>query len=321
MQRRTLLKSIPAAIAATHAGWSTAADGPPLQILVPYAAGGLTDIMARALTDSLSTSLNRPVIVENRPGAAGLVATQVLQNRGGDGNTLMFINTGFVSVPLTVKAANYDPVNDFKPVSILCEGPSYLMINSGVPAKTLPEFIAWAKTQPNGITAANSGMGSSGHIQTMLFAKRTGLNLVHVSYKGSAETANALMTGQVQMQLTATTSALNAQVEAGKVRILAVAGAEPSALTPGVPTIASVLPGFVITGWYGLIAHQNITQAKIDQYASAIQKALLLPAVIKQYNNLFLDVTYKSPGVFAEEIRTSSAFWKQVVGELGLQRA
>ena len=321
MHRRTLIKAATAAVASAGAPavWAST-DEAPLRILIPYAAGGLTDLLARLITDSMGATLKRTVLCENKPGAAGLIATSSLLSQGADGSQVMLVNSGFTSLPQLSLNAKYDPLKDFKPVSQVCTGASMLMVHHEVPAKTLQEFVAWAKSRPEGITAANAGAGSSGHISTMLLAKRAGLNITHVPYKGSAETANALISGQVQMQLTVTTSALNDQVKAGKVRLLGVTSATPSRLTPELPPIATVAPGFRALGWYGLVAHGGVPDAKIQRYSDAIEKALKEPGVEEKYASIFMEMEHKPAPVFRAEMERSVAYWKQVTTELNLKR-
>jgi tripartite-type tricarboxylate transporter receptor subunit TctC len=241
-------------------------------------------------------------------------------SRGADGSTLLYVNAGFAVAPLIQSSANYDPLKDVKPVCMLAVGPSYVMISGKVPATNLQEFIAWAKKQPNGITAANAGAASIGQILTDLFAKRAGIKINQIPYKGSAETATALIAGDVDMQFTATTSALNDQAKAGRVRILASGGAQPSPLSPGVPTIASVIPGFVNETWYGVVANAKAPDTLVEQYADAFKRGLQLPAAAKQYADLFLEVRYRDPRTFSEDMRASLADWKQVVEELHISR-
>lgn len=303
---------------ATAAMLAAAQDRGVIRIVVPYAAGGQTDIMARLLAPSMAKTLDRTVIVENRPGAAALIGTRYVQNSPPDANNLLFHNTGFVALPLTQKDAGYDPIKDFAPVSIIGYGPNFLMVHQSVPAKTVAEFIAYVKTLPNGIESANSGIGSSGHISAMLFAKMAGINIVHVPYKGSAETANALIAGDVRMQITATTSALNAQIQAGKVKILGVAAKQPTSLAPGVPLIADTLPGYAIEGWYGLLTSAGSPPTEIAKRSDAIKIALADREIREKFASVYIDARHVTPAGFADAIVDTTVFWKKVVADLNL---
>ncbi|MCC6203322.1 MAG: tripartite tricarboxylate transporter substrate binding protein [Gammaproteobacteria bacterium] len=322
MHRRTLLRSAAATALAAASRTALAQDrgsGVVMRIVVPYAAGGQTDMMARVLAPLLSRTLERNVIVENRPGAAALIGTRAVQTAAPDGNTLLFHNTGFAALPLLTRGANYDPVKDFTPVATVGNGPNFLIVNGSVPARTLPELIAYAKTQPEGIDSANAGLGSAGHLITQLFAKRAGIKIVHVPYKGSAETANALISGEVKMQLTSPTEVLTQQAKAGKVRFLAVSSRERTVLAPNLPTMAETLPGFVNDGWFGLIATGGSPAAHVKQTADAILKAMAEPEVRERFLQLYIDPKPMDSAQFAAAIQEATEFWKTVISELGIQ--
>lgn len=290
-----------------------------IRIVVPYAAGGQTDLMARLLAAAVSKSLGQSVIVENKPGAAALIGTRAVQTAPPDGTTLLFHNTGFVALPMLTKGANYDPVKDFAPVAIVGNGPNFLMVHGSVPARTLPEFIAYVKTLPDGIDSANAGLGSAGHLSTQLFAKRAGIKINHVPYKGSAETSNAVISGEVKMQLTSPTDAVTQQVKLGKVRFLAVSSKQRTPIAPDLPTIAETLPGFVNDGWFGLLATGGSPPAQIERLSEAFGKAMADPDIRARFLQLYMDPTYGNPVQFAAAIDEVAGFWKAVIAELGLQ--
>lgn len=322
MHRRTLLRSaaVTALITASRTGLAQdRSSGAVMRIVVPYAAGGQTDMMARLLAPLLAKTLDRNVIVENRPGAAALIGTRVVQTAAPDGNTLLFHNTGFAALPLLTRGANYDPVKDFTPVATVGNGPNFLIVNGDVPARTVAELIAYAKTRPEGIESANAGLGSAGHLATQLFAKRAGIKIVHVPYKGSAETATALISGQVKMQLTSPTEVLTQQAKAGKVRFLGVSSRERTVLAPDLPTIAETLPGFVNDGWFGLIATGGSPAAHVKQTADAIARAMAEPEIRERFLQLYIDPKGMDSAQFAAAIQESTEFWKSVITELGIQ--
>ncbi len=317
MQRRHFLGIAAAALAPIAR--AHAQDRALLRIVVPYAAGGQTDLLARALALPLGRILERSVIVENKTGAAGLIATRAVQGAAPDGNTLLFHNAGFVALPLLTKGANYEAARDFAPVAIVGNGPNFLMVNGNVPARTLPEFIAWAKAQPDGIEAANAGMGSAGHLATQLFAKRAGIRITHVAYKGTAETQTALIAGEVKMQLTSPTEVLTQQAKLGKVRFLAVNAKERTALAPELPTIAETLPGFANDIWFGLLAPAGTPAATVRTLSEGFRRALDDHDVRERFLQNYMEPVYKDPVAFAKAIDESLAFWKVMIAELGLQ--
>jgi len=319
LNRRQFLKLTTVVVLSACGAAAWAQDkGQPVRIVVPYAAGGLTDIMARLLAVPMAKTLERIVIVENKPGAAGLIATRYVQNAPADANYLLFHNTGIVALPLTQKDAGYDPVKDFAPVSIIGNGPNFLMVHQSVPAKSVAEFIAYAKTLPKGIEAANSGIGSAGHLSALMFEKAAGIKIVHVPYKGSAETANALMAGDVKMQITSTTSSLNAAVQAGKVRILGVTSKNPTSLAPGVPTIGETLPGYSIEGWFGLLTTAGSPPAEIAKRSDAVKAAMADPEIRQKFAAIYIEPTHAAPAEFAAAILDAVAYYRKIVAELNL---
>lgn len=320
MHRRNLLRfATGAALASTsRLAWSQDRSA-VVRIVVPYAAGGQTDMMARAMAASMSKTLERNVIVENKPGAAALIGTRAVQMAPPDGTTLLFHNSGFVALPMLTKGANYDPIKDFTPVAVVGNGPNFLIIHGSVPARTLPELIAYVKTLPDGIDSANSGLGSAGHLATQLFARRAGIKITHVPYKGSAETANALISGEVKMQLTSPTEVLTQQAKLGKVRFLAVSSKERTVLAPELPTIADTLPGFVNDGWFGLLAPSATPRAQVRALSEALGKAIAEPDVRNRFIQAYIEPKYLDEPAFASAIADAIVFWRAVITELGIQ--
>lgn len=311
MKRRDLIR-VAALGALGLQGQARAQSGSVLRFVVPYAAGGVTDAMARLLGGPMGTTLGRVIVTENKPGAAGLIATRTVLS-AAPGEQLLFVNEGVLTLPLLQKDAGYDPLTDLVPVATVAEINSALMVHSSVPAKNVAELIAYAKSQPKGINAANSGIGSSGHLSTVLFAQTAGINIVHVPYKGSVQTAQALLTGEVQMQLTTPTEALLSQAREGKVRVLAVSSAKRSPLMPNVPTIGETLPGFETTGWFGFVARAGTPPEVVDQYAKATAQALAIPAVREKFSAMNLMAESKGPAEFAAMLRASHAKFTKII--------
>lgn len=319
MNRRELLTSAAGTVLFSAAGGSLAQDRNTIvRIVVPYAAGGQTDMMARILAPLLGKELDRNVIVENRPGAAALIGTRAVQMATPDGNTVLFHNSGFVALPMLTKTAGYDPVKDFTPVATVGNGPNFIIVHGSVPARTLPELIAYVKTLPQGIESANAGLGSAGHLATQLFAKRAGIKILHVPYKGTAETSNALISGEVKMQMTSPTEVLTQQAKLGKVRFLAVSSKVRTVLAPELPTIGETLPGFVNDGWFGLLATAGSPPAQVKAMSDAIAKILAQPEIRERFLQLYIDPKVMDSTQFGAAIRESIEFWKSVIAELGI---
>jgi len=290
-----------------------------MRIVLPYSPGGIIDVLTRILTPSMSKTLNRTIIVENKPGAAGLVAVRAVQNARPDaGLTVMVQNISFIGMPYMQKIANYDPMKDFTPIAMMGEGPGFIYVHGSVPAKNIAEFIAWAKTQPNGVEAATAGAGGGGHTWTLLLAKKAGINLLAVPYKGGAEMTTALMTGEAKIMISTATEALNGQVRAGKLKLIGVTSDRPSALAPGVPVVADTVPGYVISGWLSFFGQANMAQEDVQSVSKAVQIALAEPGVKERFTGLFAEVRYEGPAELAVSMRKVDEFYQRLVADLGI---
>lgn len=230
----------------------------------------------------------------------------------------MMTYIAFVGLPYLQKSATYDPVKDFVPVAGVADGPAYVYLNANVPAKNMAEFIAWAKTQKNAVESATSGPGGGSHMWTLLLAKRAGINLLPVPYKGSSEMTTAVLMGDCKILIANASEALNAQVRAGKLRILGVTSDHPSALTPGVPVIADTVKDFVIQGWYGLIGPASMPPADVAAISAAVKTALAEPGVREKFEVMFMEPRYMSPPEFATAIGKTNAFYKRLVADIGV---
>lgn len=323
MDRRKVLESLGAAAAAA-AAWPVLGQQQQqgvMKLVVPYAAGGLTDVMARLLVQNMQKTLQRTIIVENKPGAAGALGTRQVVQAAPDGDTLLFHNTGVVAVQMLQKGAGYDAMVDLSPVAHVAEGPSFLMVHESVPARTIPEFLAYARTLPQGIDCGNSGINSSGHVSAMLVEKLGRFRAVHVPFKGSAEVTQALMSGQVKMQVSVTTEALNPYIKAGRIRLLGVASSRPSPLAPDVPPISDFLPEFHTDSWYGILAPGKTPIERREQIAASIKDALTDPNLRGRYLAMYMEPAFRPPAEFGDIVKRSTEHWKQVIQFLDLQPA
>lgn len=320
LNRRCLLALAAAAALGSVAPGALAQERTtPIRIVVPFPAGGVSDVMTRQVGNAISRTLNRTVVVDNRPGAAGLIGYKAsLQPAPDNATVLVLTYIGFFGLPFTQKSATYDPHKEFVPVAMLADGPGVLFVNASVPARTLPEFIAWAKTQPQGVESATSGPGGGSHTWTTWLSKRAGINLLPVPYKGGAEMTTALITGEAKFMLSNTSEALNAQVKAGKVRIIAVSSDHPSGLLPGVPPASEVLPGFVVEGWYGLHAPANTPAQEVATISAAVKKALDEPSVRERLLAMYLEPRYAGPADFQAAGVKTTDFWKRITTDLNM---
>jgi tripartite-type tricarboxylate transporter receptor subunit TctC len=298
-----------------------AQGGPGIRIVVAFPAGGVADTLARLVGNSLAKTLNRTVVVENRPGAAGLIGTKMALQPGPDANatTLLLTYIGLYGLPFTLKGADYDPHKDFVPVAMIGDGPGFLFVHESVPAKTVPEFIAWAKTQPAGVEAATSGPGGGSFMWTTWMSKMAGINLLPVPYKGGAEMTKAIITGEAKFFLSNTSEALNAQVKAGKVRMLAVASRSPTLLAPGVPTVAETLPGYVVDSWWGLHAPASTPAKEVQSISAAVKVAIDDPALRERFLGMYIEPKYANSADFEVAGRKTTEFWKKISADLGVK--
>ncbi len=292
----------------------------PVRIVVPYPAGGTTDLMARALQEPMQKSLGQPVIVDNKPGAAGAIGAREVARSPADGYTLLFSNNGPSSTtPLLVKDAGYDGIKDFAPVSLVSTAPLFVVVNASVPANDLKSFIDYARSQPNGLEYASAGIGSLGHLASELFARMAGIKMIHIPYKGQAPTSNAVMTGEVKVLITTSSSAMNGYITAGRLKLLGVSTAEPSPLAPGAPVVASVLPGYKVEIWFGLLAPAGTPADVVAKLNDAVGKALALPDLQQRFVNFGVIATAGTPRRLGDLIADEVPRWTQIVREASIR--
>ncbi len=266
------LKAIALAIAtlacasAAHAAFPDKA----VRIVVPFAPGGATDVVARALGQRLSAIWKQQVIIDNKPGAGGNIGADAVAKAAPDGHTLLLASPAEVAInQFLYKSMSYDPERDLVPVTKAASAPLVLVVHPSVPARTLPELIAWLKAQPAGTPYASSGTGGPQHLAGESFRTLTGTNLTHVPYKGGAPAITDLLGGQVRMFFSGLPPAKQ-HIAAGKIHAIAITTPQPSALIPDVPTVASVLPGFDFENWQGIFAPKGTPDAIVAQIARDI---------------------------------------------------
>ena len=266
-----LARAIAAAIACAAAcAVSAAFPEKPVRIVVPFAPGGATDVVARALGQRLGVIWKQQVIVENKPGAGGNIGADTVAKAAPDGHTLLLASPAEVAInQFLYKSMPYDPETDLVPVTKAASAPLVLVVHPTVPSKTLPELVEWLKARPEGTPYASSGTGGPQHLAAESFRSMTGTMLIHVPYKGGAPAITDLLGGQVQMFFSGLPPA-KAHIAAGKIRAIAITTMQPSPLIPDVPTVASVLPGFDFENWQGVFAPKGTPEAIVAQIAKDI---------------------------------------------------
>ena len=290
----------------------------PMTIVVPFSAGGTTDILARIVGQALSNELGQSVVVDNRAGAGGNIGAAVAAKAPADGHTLFMGTVGTHAINASLyKKLPFDPIKDFAPLSRVANVPNVLVSHPSQPYKTVSELIAYAKSHPGKVNYASSGSGSSIHLSGELFEAMTKTGMVHIPYKGSAPAVNDLLANQVDIMFDNLPSAI-AHVRAGKLRAIAVTTAKRSEQLPQVPTIAeSGVPGYEATSWFGLFAPAGTPVAVVAKLNAAIVKVLGQPEVKRKITEQGGDPSPEKPEQFAAFIQAESLKWGKVVRDSG----
>lgn len=292
----------------------------PIEWVVPYPAGGGTDIVARALGDKMSKSLGQTIVIANKPGAATAIGAAYAARAKPDGYTIVTGDTATLAAnPALYPSLAYDPAKDFSAIGLMARFAMILAVNpDAVQAKTLDEFIAWAKQQKDGVDYATPGPGSPHHLATELFKQRTGLNLVHIPYKGAAPAVQDVVGGQVPFMIV--DSAAGKQfIEAGRLRPIAVASTQRLESLPEVPTFIELgLEGFEAYAWQGLLAPKGTPQPVIDKLSTALREALDSDDIKKQFDTMGLEVTPSTAAEMDKYAAEERERWGALIKEAGI---
>ncbi len=292
----------------------------PIHLIVPYAAGGSADSTARILATRIGKALGQSVVVENRGGAGAIIGAEFVKVAEPDGYTLLLGQSGPISInPAVYRNLPYDPVKDFAPVSLTTTYPYVMVVNSSLGVKTLKEFVALAKGKPGGLNYGTTGVGSSNHLVTELFAGKAGIKMTHIPYRGTALAVTDLLAGQVQMVFSDPISALQ-YVKSGALVALAVTSKERSPVAPDLPTIAeSGYPGFDAIMWHGILAPAKTPPAIIGRLNAEIRKTLNDPDTRTLLEKQAIQIVGSSPEAFAAFIQQDIAVWKEVADQAKIE--
>jgi tripartite-type tricarboxylate transporter receptor subunit TctC len=292
----------------------------PVRIIVPFAPGGGTDIVARAVGAKLSEALGHTFIVDNRAGASGVIGAEAVAKSPPDGYTLLMGSSGpIVLNPSLRPKLAYDPLRDFAPIALITTMPFLTAVHPSLPVRSVKELIALARARPGQLNYASPGSGSSTHLATELFKAMARADIVHVPYKGVALAATDLISGQVQM-LTGDLNTLMPHVKSGRMRPLAVTGARRSALVPELPTMAEAgVPGYEASGWFGMLSPAGIAPQIVRRLNGEIVKSLQTDDLRGRLAELGGDVAGGSPEQFGEHLRQELGKWSKVIRTLGLK--
>jgi tripartite-type tricarboxylate transporter receptor subunit TctC len=289
-----------------------------VRLVVGYPPGGPTDIVARIAAAWLSERVGQQVIVENRPGASGNVATEAVVRAAPDGYTLILTTAAHAINPSLFDKLGFNFIRDTEPVASIMYGPNMMVLNPSVPAKTVPEFIAYAKANPGKVNMASPGTGTSIHVSGELFKMMAGIDMLHVPYRGSAPALTDLIGGQVHVMFDAMSSSIE-HVKAGKLRALAVTTARRSGLLPELPTIGEFLPGYEATTWWGICAPKGTPRDVVDLLNKEIGAGLDDPKLKARIADLGCSVLAGSPADFGTLIASETEKWAKVVKFAGIK--
>lgn len=317
-----MIKQLLAGVALAAAALCTPAQAQgypskPVNIVVPFAPGGATDIMTRLLAERLSKRLGQPVIVENKPGAGTMIASEYVAKAPADGHTVLMAASSLGIAPSLYSKVNYDPVKSFAPISLVASVVHVLEVHPSVPVKSVGELITWLKANPGKANYGSVGAGTSTHLESELFNTMAGVKMVHVPYKGSAPALTDLVGGSLQVMFDAWASS-GPFVKDGKTRLLAVTTAQRSRILPDVPTVAeSGLPGYEAMPWLGLLAPAGTPDAVVRKFHDELIEVLKEQPVQEKFHSLGLDIIGNTPQEFAEFIRKDITKWAKVIQETG----
>lgn len=315
-----MLKSAGALLALAGAGLACAQSYPakPVRMIVPFATGGGTDIVARAVALEIGKALNQSFVVDNKTGANGNIGMELAAKAPPDGYTLIMTSSSLAINPSMYKGLGYDAINDFAPVSLATLIPFILVANSSLPVKSVKELITLARSRKKELSYASSGTGNATHLSMALLEMLAKIELNHIPYKGTGQGVTDVMGGHVPLMFGALPSTLPG-VKAGKLRILAISSARRSPVLPEVPTVAEAgVPGYELTSWYGVLAPAGTPSTIVTQLNAEIVKALNTPEVKARLSGEGAEPVGNSPAQFQAFIRTEIDKYAKIVGALGI---
>ena len=290
-----------------------------VSIVVPFAAGGSADLLARLLAQHLQTKFGTPFVVENRGGAGGSLGTAVVAKAAADGHTLLLgtVSTHAINPSLYARLP-FDVEKDFVPISLLVRLPNLLVVNNDVPAKTIPELVTWLKANEGKVSFGSSGNGTSSHLAAVMFQLATGTHMTHVPFRSTADEMNNMMGGSIQLAIDSMTT-IWPLAQGGKVRAIAVSTPQRVAAAPDVPTIGETVKGFEATGWQGLYAPGGTPRGIVDKIAAEVARIFSEPQVVTALANVGGEPAPMTPDAFAAFARAERAKWAEVVKAAGVR--
>ncbi|MBI2740899.1 MAG: tripartite tricarboxylate transporter substrate binding protein [Rhodospirillales bacterium] len=323
MKRFSLVAALFAALTLSFAAsGGNAQDYPskPITLVIPFAPGGSSDLIARLVSEKMTAALGQTIVIDNRPGAGGSLAAGLVAKAPPDGYTLLFVAAGHAGIGALYPSLTFDPVKDFAPVTHVASSPIVVVVNQASDYKSLQQLVAAAKAQPGKLNFSGGGGGATvTNLAAEVFRKQEGLNVVNVPYKGSGPAVMALLAGEIDYDFDALAAVIG-QIRAGKLRALAVTTKARTPALPDVPTVAeTVLPGFEAASWAGVLAPKGTPEAVIARLNKEFVAAIRNPDVVKRLGELGVDPVGSSPAEFGRFLTSETERWGGVIRDLGLK--
>jgi tripartite-type tricarboxylate transporter receptor subunit TctC len=313
---------LPAMAAGLASGAALAADdfpSKPLRLVIPYTPGGPTDLVGRAVAARLQDALSQQVIVDNRAGGGGVIATEIVARAPADGYTLLLGTPGqLVTLPLLTPKLPYDAVRDFAPVTQVVTSPQVLVANAKLPVASVAELIAYVKARPGQLNYASVQTGGTGHLGMELLKQSAGLDMLHVPYKGTAPALTEMIAGQVQLMFTSLPS-VQPHVAAGRLKLLATGAARRTPAIPDTPTVSETIPGFELVTWYAIFLPRRTPPAIVNRLHGELVKILVSPAIEKQFAQNGVEPAHSTPPQLAAYMRAETERWGKVIRTSGIR--
>ena len=291
----------------------------PVRLVVPFAPGGGTDIIARLLAQDLTQAWGQTVVVDNRGGGGGTIGANLAARATPDGYTMVLCSLGISYAPALYAKLPFDPVKDFAPISLVATQPFVYVVVPSLGVSSMKDLIALAKAKPGQLRYGSGGAGGSSHLGTELLRTMTGIDIVHVPYKGTGPALTAMLSGEIQMQLIGISSVVP-HMKSGRMRALAVSGAKRSTAAPDVPTVAeSGVPGYVFDVWYGMLFPAGTPRALVAKSNAEINRVLKAPALAQRFAGVGVEPAGTTPDAFASMLKAEITKWKKVVAEANIR--
>ena len=288
----------------------------PIKMIVPLAAAGTGDTLARAVGEEMAKELGQPVVVENKPGAGGLVGTEMVANAPADGYTLLAVSPSHVINPALYAKKTYDPLKSFEPITVMANTHQVIVAHPSVPAKDLAELIAYAKANPGKLNYGSAGTGSATHLNMELFRSMAGIDIVHVPYKGSTQARQDVLAGQVQLAMDGLLP-VQPLIKDGRLKAVGITSSKRAQSNPEIPIIGEVVKGYASDTWYGILVPAGTPKDVIAKLHTAAVKALNSPAVKDRLTKLGAETVGNSPEDFRKLLETEQKLWAKVVKDSG----